>query len=129
MTPIDLTGSAQSLILSKGCQSLSSQGDTDWIFAFIAQHAIQPQTRDRDIWLFKRHPELDLAILIWCLPQDKTKAKDRYWVVVEPKNLPEEFEVLIFVKDSNCYTLSEYVEVEFGEEARQLMPDIVFPRH
>jgi hypothetical protein len=45
---------------------------------------------------------------------------------VEPSIAPE-FEVLLFVKDSICYTLQEYLAQEFGEETRQPVPDIVFP--
>ena len=119
----------QSLILSEGCQSLSQQADTAWIFSFIEQHHIQLQTRDRDMWLFKNHPQLQATIGIWCIPKDQAEPQDqgRHWVVVEPRSLPEELEVLLFVKNSICYTFLDYFAHEFGEQPTHLpQPDLLF---
>jgi len=118
----------QPLLLSQGCQSLSNPGDTDWIFSFIQQHHTPPDPiRDRDMWLFKSHEELEATTSIWCIPKDD-QAQERHWVVVGERCLPEETEVLIFVKDAICYTLAEYLELACGEPlSLHLLPDIVYP--
>lgn len=128
----------QSLILSEGCQSLSNQADTAWIFPFIEQHHTQPN-QIRDMWLFidqdnqkdqqedQGHESLEgqEAVLIWSIPPEGADQAKKW--VMKGKSL-KETEVLLFVQNSICYTLPEYLEVEFGKETRQLVPDIVFPR-
>jgi len=78
------------------------------------------------MWLFKSHEELQAASSIWCIPKDD-QVLQRHWVVVAERSLQEKGEVLIFVKDAICYTLLEYLEVEFGEEGPHRVPDVVFP--
>ena len=119
----------QPLILSQGCQFLSDQ-QHDWIFSFINEHQMPPdQIPDRDMWLFKRHNQLEGTVSIWSVPPDRNQTRE--WVVVGGENLKgsldEDFEVLIFVKDSICYTLLEYLELEFGEEKPFQIPDFVHP--
>jgi hypothetical protein len=120
MTQINVRPGSQSLMLSEGCQSLSNQGDTAWIFAFIAKHHTQPG-EIRDMWLFRGQEGRKGGISIWCIPKE---GKERGW---ETTGRGLEEEVLIFVKDSICYTLVEYLEVEFEQAPRYLVPDIVHP--
>jgi len=120
MYKMEMTGGSRSLMLSEGCQSLSNRGDTAWIFAFIAKHHTQPG-EIRDMWLFRGKKGRKGAVSIWCIPKE---GQERGW---ETTGRGLEEEVLIFVKDSVCYTLAEYLERAFGEEPRYLVPDLVHP--
>ncbi len=114
----------QSLILSEGCQSLSNQANTAWIFSFIEQHHAQPNEL-RDMWLFTDQEGKEAAISIWCIPPEGVD-QAKHWEM-KGSRLKEK-EVLLFVKNSICYTLPEYFELEFGEEQTHLRePDIIFP--
>jgi len=119
MTKLDINASSPSLMLSEGCQSLSNQPETAWIFAFIEKYHTQPS--ESDMWLFKAQEGQPCGISIWCTPKG---GKARGWVTTG-RSLEEE--VLIFVKDATCYTLLEYLEVACGEAAPSLVPDFVFP--